>query len=264
MYTPITSGKKERDSSLPSIGNSISGYNMNSYYNKNYDTPPILPRTLNEDTDQFVSALVHEIRNPLTNINLSVQMLMPELNDMPLKKYIDIILRGSIQINTLINELLKYQQMDESRTEVHSIHQLLDEVLEMAKDRISLKNVKVIKQYTALNCDIPLNRPKMRIALTNIIINAIEAMTSGKGELRLVTKAVNSRYIIQIEDNGCGISKQNLQNIFKAYFTTKPSGLGIGLAKTYDILRSNHIKINVESEEGKGTSFILYFDKKSS
>jgi signal transduction histidine kinase len=86
-------------------------------------------------------------------------------------------------------------------------------------------------------------------------------MTSGKGQLTLLTKSMDNGYIIQIEDNGCGISKGNLKYIFKPYFTKKPGGLGLGLATTYDILRSNHVGINIESVLGKGTRFILLFKK---
>jgi signal transduction histidine kinase len=101
----------------------------------------------------------------------------------------------------------------------------------------------------------------MQIALTNIIINAIDAMPSENGELKLTTKSIDGKYIIQVEDNGCGISKANLKHIFKPFFTKKPGGLGLGLATTYHILKSNHVGIDVESEEGKGTLFILSFDK---
>lgn len=177
------------------------------------------------------------------------------------KIYLDIIMRSSVRINDLIEELLKYQQADEVQAEKHSIHQLLDEVLAMNEDRIMLKNITVRKEYTIQDCKIVVNRPKMKIALTNIIINAIDAMTSGKGELKLVTKSIDGKYVIQIEDNGCGISKGNLQHIFKPYFTNKPGGLGLGLATTYDILRSNHVGVNVESGEGEGTRFILLFKK---
>jgi signal transduction histidine kinase len=100
----------------------------------------------------------------------------------------------------------------------------------------------------------------MKIALTNIIVNAIDAM-SQKGELKIITKSIERKYAIQIEDNGCGISREDLKNIFKPYFTNKPGGLGLGLAATCDILQSNHVGVFVESEEGKGTRFILLFDK---
>lgn len=221
---------------------------------------PVL-KIAKEQPDQFSSALVHEVRNPLSNINLATQMLKSLTNDDNQKLYLDIILRGSERISSILTDLLASYKPDEHEAEKYSIHELLDEVLEMAKDRFILKKIAVRKNYTALNDEIAVSRPKMKIALTNIIINALEAMTSGKGELKLVTKIVGGRYIILIEDNGSGISKTNLKNIFKPYFTNKPGGLGLGLATTYNILRSNCVGVNVESEEGYGTRFILSFNK---
>ncbi|MGZ5191442.1 MAG: sensor histidine kinase, partial [Flavisolibacter sp.] len=119
----------------------------------------------------------------------------------------------------------------------------------------------VKKDYSAYDCQKVLNEPKMKIALTNIIVNAVEAMTGEDGKLKILTRSTGDKLIIQIEDNGCGISKENLKNIFKPYFTSKPGGLGLGLAATLDILRSNHVTVKVESEVGKGTCFILSLDK---
>jgi signal transduction histidine kinase len=212
---------------------------------------------------QFASSLVHEVRNPLNNIKLSVETLESIIKDKDLKIYLDIIIRNSERINNLIIELLKYQQADEVQAEKHSIQQLLDEVIEMAGDRIRLKNIVIRKEYAAQDCKIILDRQKMKIALTNIIINAIDAMASDKGELKFITKSIDGKYVIQIEDNGCGISKKNLKDIFTPYFTNKLGGLGLGLTATFDILRSNHVGINVKSVEGKGTRFILLFDRKN-
>jgi signal transduction histidine kinase len=71
----------------------------------------------------------------------------------------------------------------------------------------------------------------------------------------------NGKCVIEIEDNGIGISKQNLKNIFKPYFTNKPGGMTLGLSTTLDILHSNHAKVEVHSEEGRGTHFILSFER---
>jgi signal transduction histidine kinase len=212
---------------------------------------------------QFVAALAHEIRNPLSNINLAVEMLKSAIREDDNQKiYLDIIMRSSVRINELINDLLKYQQVDEVQTERLSICQLLDEVVEMAKDRIMLKNIAVRKNYATRDCKMILNKQKMKIALTNIIINAIDAMGTENGELRLATKLINNRYAIQIEDNGCGISKGDLKYIFKPNYTNKAGGLGLGLAATYDILQLNHVGVNVESQKGEGTRFILLFEEK--
>ena len=194
-------------------------------------------------------------------LNKPAELTLAALKDNDLKIYLAIIMRSSIRINEIINEVLKYHGVDEVQPEEHSIHHMLDEVLTMAEDRIRLKNIMVRKNYCR-DCKIMLNKPKMKIALTNIIINAIDAMTEKKGELKLITKSGKTNYVVQIEDNGCGISKGNLEHIFQAYFTNKPGGLGLGLSTTHAILHSNNVGVNVESQEGQGTKFILSFTKK--
>lgn len=209
---------------------------------------------------QSFVALAHEIRNPLTNINLSVEMLAAGLKDRDLQIYLDIIARGSLRIQGLVNQLLASRQADRVYQEKHSIHRLLDEVIEMAADRIGLNKVLVIKDY-GMDGELLFDEPKMKIALTNIIINAVESMTSGKKELRLVTKSLESGYVLYIEDSGCGIGEEELKLIFDPYFTRKSGGLGLGLTATYDILLSNAIGIGVESALGVGTRFLLYFNQ---
>jgi signal transduction histidine kinase len=210
---------------------------------------------------QFASALAHEVRNPLSNINLAVEMLKSLISNEDQKIYLDIIMRGAGRINDLVTDFLTSFEADEIQSGKHSIHQLINEVIAMTEDRIRLKNITIRKDYATRDCKIILNKQKMQIALTNIIINAIDAMPSENGELKLTTKSIDGKYVIQVEDNGCGISKANLKHIFKPFFTKKPGGLGLGLATTYHILKSNHVGIDVESEEGKGTLFILSFDK---
>jgi signal transduction histidine kinase len=104
------------------------------------------------------------------------------------------------------------------------------------------------------------NKQKIEIALTNIIINAIDAMHPENGKLKLITKSINGKCVIEIEDNGIGISKENLNNIFTPYFTDKAGGMGLGLSTTLGILKENHATVEVQSEEGMGTRFILSFE----
>lgn len=220
-----------------------------------------LPAIVEKNSCQFTAAMAHEVRNPLTNINLAVEMLKMQLSVSDQQTYLDIIMRSSVRINELVDELLKYQNADKIQTKKHSICELLDEVVVMAKDRIMLKNIKVRKKYAAQDCQVVLNKSNMKIALTNIIINAIDAMGMSNGELTLVTKAIDGRYIVRIEDNGCGIRKEDLKYIFKPNYTKKPGGLGLGLATTREILQLNHVEVSVESVEGEGTQFILSFIK---
>jgi len=219
------------------------------------------PVSLRSLPGKFVSALAHEVRNPLANINLSVEVLRSAIQDKESNVYLEIIQRNSTRVSSLINALLKYHEVCEVETDQHSIYQLLDDVFEMIQDRIKLKNITVRKTFAAQDFRILMNSEEMKIALTNIIINSIESMDAENGELKLITKSTDDQFEIQIEDNGCGISKSNLKNIFKPYFSNKPGGMGLGLATTNDILRANHVIVNVESEEGRGTIFVLTFDR---
>jgi len=188
-------------------------------------------------------------------------MLKSIITDSELKIYLDIISRSSTRINYLINELLKYQEIEDTETNKHSLHQLLDEVLTLTADRITLKKIKVRKEYNAEEGKISVDKAQIGIALTNIIINAIEAMAEQNGELTLVTRSIGNKYVIEIADNGIGIKNEQLKDIFRPNFTNKPGGMGLGLSTTLEILQYNHVVVDVSSEEGRGTCFILFFDK---
>ena len=214
-----------------------------------------------EEPNQFASALAHEVRNPLATINLAVQMLKSPTKVLDQMLYLDIIMKASGQINDLITDLLKTPQSGEMQLEKYTMHQLLDEALALAEDRILLKNITVRKDYSTLDCKIFVNKQEMKIALVNIIINAVDAMPPEKGKLKLITRSINGKCLIEIEDNGIGISKENLKNLFTPYFTSKAGGMGLGLSTTIDILKANHATVDVQSEEAKGTRFILSFER---
>jgi signal transduction histidine kinase len=214
-----------------------------------------------EQPNQFVSALIHEIRNPLTTISLAVQMLRSPARSCDRELYQDIIMRSSTQINDLVNDLLRSWQSDVIKPGNYPIHQLVDEALALAEDRIFLKNISVTKLYTTLDCKVLVDKQKMKIALANIIINAVEAMPYGNGKLKLITRSINNKCVIEIKDNGIGISQKNLSKIFVPYFTGKAGGMGLGLSATMDILLANHVTTEVRSVEGNGTCFYLSFQK---
>ena len=219
---------------------------------------------LNGRSVPITSVIVHELRNPLCNIMLTVHLLESRILDDSDRTYLEIIKRSSVKMNDLINYLLKGQEEKEIQEEKCSLHQLLDEVIEIAKDRITLKNIVIRKDYAPHDLKIKIDKPKIKIALTNIVVNAIDAIGSENGELKFGTKLIRGRHALLIQDNGIGISKENLPFIFNPYFTNKPGGVGVGLAVTKDILLSNQISVKVESMIGHGTRFILLFEKSKS
>ena len=97
----------------------------------------------------------------------------------------------------------------------------------------------------------------MKIALLNIIVNALEAITGEEGRLYLDTSAVNNHCLITIRDNGKGMDGETLSKVFDPYFTSKSNGNGLGMTNTQNIILNHKGKIEVFSEVGRGTSFII-------
>jgi signal transduction histidine kinase len=102
---------------------------------------------------------------------------------------------------------------------------------------------------------------KLKIAFLNIIINAIEAMSEDEGNLLVIIDENQDNYIVSINDNGSGISEENLIKLFEPYYTSKPNGMGLGLSSTLNIIRSHKAFIEVNSKLNIGTSFIITFQK---
>jgi signal transduction histidine kinase len=219
------------------------------------------PQILQKRPATFTSALVHELRNPLTNINLAAEILESGNLTEEQKKFVDIILRGAVRVNSLITDFLNAHRSDEIHSELWPVNDLLDEALAMNNDRILLKNILVIKSYSDKKTDILINKQEVKIALINIIVNAIESMNKNNGILKIRTSVAGEKCIVEIEDNGTGISEVNLTNIFNPYFTSKPNGMGLGLSTTLDILLSNCGTLNVKSEVGSGSCFTISFNK---
>ncbi|MFY7912371.1 MAG: ATP-binding protein [Emticicia sp.] len=209
-------------------------------------------------TARLARTLAHEVRNPLTNIHLSLDQLEPELVDEDLKLFTDIIRRNSLRINTLITELLESFKPKETILTAVSITELIEKALSEALDRINLKKITLVKNFGE-DCTLNLDQSKIKIAFLNLIINAIEAMEAEKGILTILTSVQGSYFSVAIKDNGIGISQENLNRLFEPYFTLKTNGLGLGLAATLTILQSHNARVEVDSQLGVGTTFTIAF-----
>ncbi len=210
-------------------------------------------------TERLIRMLAHEVRNPLTNVNLSAEQLESELENDDQKFYVEIIKRNCNRINDLITQLLQSSKPTEMPLSPYSLPKLLDETLAMAQDRIKLKKIKVIRKDADKSIIIPLDITSLQLAFLNLINNAIEAMDEDSGVLRIATKVSDSDAEVQISDNGIGISEDIMTKIFEPYFTGKKTGMGIGLASSLSIVHAHHGRIDVQSEEGIGTLFTISF-----
>jgi signal transduction histidine kinase len=209
-------------------------------------------------TGRIARTIAHEVRNPLTNISLASEQLkeMTGQNEEALMFH-EMISRNSNRINQLVSELLNSTRFAQLEYSQSNINQVLDEALELAKDRIDLNNIKVEKYYEKDLCDIYVDKEKIRLAFLNLIVNAIEAMEKGSGVLQLRTRKYDDKCIIEITDNGKGMDTETLGKLFEPYFTSKSKGNGLGLTNTQNIILNHRGAINVRSSVGKGTSFIV-------
>jgi signal transduction histidine kinase len=214
-------------------------------------------------TGRIARTIAHEVRNPLTNINLAVEQLQSELDGTQAASaelMLEMISRNSARINLLITDLLNSTKFTDLVYKRMSINQLLDETLELAKDRIQLKNITVMKTYSGAICDIAVDVERIKIAFLNIIVNAIEAMEPGAGILQLRTSNRDDKCMVMITDNGPGIDEESMSKVFEPYFTSKPKGTGLGLTNTQNIILNHNGHISLESKKGIGTTFTILLD----
>jgi PAS domain S-box-containing protein len=212
-------------------------------------------------TATLLRTLAHEVRNPLTNINLSVEQLKPELNSEDANIYLDIIARNCGRIDSLISELLDLSRPAEISLQRAGLQDIVDSTLAAASDRISLKNIRLERAYPDQPAFVMADREKLKIALLNILINAVEAVPSQSGVITVAIRKESGHYRVCINDNGNGIPEENISRIFEPYFTSKTNGFGLGLAATWNILQSHRAGIDVSSQLGEGTSFMLTFEE---
>jgi signal transduction histidine kinase len=212
-------------------------------------------------TGRLARIIAHEIRNPLTNIGLAADQLKSEIpENEETAMLLQMINRNGTRINQLITDLLSSTKFSELNYNSVSINELLDEALELADDRVHLKKITVQKEYSTDICNISADKEKLKIAFLNIIVNAVEAMPAEKGLLGLKTEGRENKCVITITDNGTGMDKETLSKLFEPYFTNKAKGNGLGLTNTQNIILNHKGRIEVESELGKGTSFIILLD----
>lgn len=211
-------------------------------------------------TGRISRTIAHEVRNPLTNINLATEQLKNEISENEDASLLfDMISRNSNRINQLISDLLNSTRTSELRYVKASINDVIDRSLEFAIDRIELKQIYVVKDYDPDICSVLVDEEKIVIAFLNIIVNAIEAM-SDEGTLHISTENKNSRCVVKITDSGKGLNKEDVSRLFEPYFTTKEKGTGLGLTNTQNIILAHNANMNVESEPGKGTTFTISFN----
>jgi PAS domain S-box-containing protein len=208
---------------------------------------------------RLVRTIAHEVRNPLNNITLSVEQMQQEVNDEQVTLYLNIIQRNGKRISDLISELLTTSRPTEITLEREVLQNILDDVISASIDGLTLKRLKMQVNYVHDPIEIMADREKLKLALVNIVINAVEAMKEDVGKLSILLEQTEYHAVVTISDNGCGISEENISRLFEPYFTQKRNGVGLGLTFTLNILQAHKAHIEVSSQPGQGTTFTIHF-----
>jgi signal transduction histidine kinase len=214
-------------------------------------------------TGNIARSIAHEVRNPLTNIGLSLEQLRSEPADSDdATIYYDIIKRNVGRINELITAMLNSSKPSQLDLQPQLLNQVIDEAVAIAEDRLRLQEVTLEKRYAEGLPPLPLDQEKIKMALLNIINNAIEAVPTGTGRITIKTGEDARNQYVQITDNGPGIESDILDKLFDAFHTSKSGGMGLGLTATQNIINSHEGKIYPTSTPGEGATFTIAFKKR--
>ena len=208
----------------------------------------------------LASGVAHEINNPLGGLFNCVQMLeeMGE-NEEFRRRYFALLKDGLNRIETTVGKLLWMSKNSTRGPEVIEIKQALKDVYGFIEYKLSKKNI-VYKENVEDGVCIIIDPHDFQQILINLMINSIQAMDDG-GTLTINAYKENSYAVIEVADTGSGIDEEHIGKIFDPFFTTKQpgKGTGLGLWLTYEIVKNYNGELQVESEKGRGTTFILRF-----
>jgi PAS domain S-box-containing protein len=216
-----------------------------------------------EMIDRMVQALAHEVRNPLNNINLSLEQIPSATDDKERSVYVEIIQRNSERIQNLISDLLLSSRTAQLNKQSFVLQDLIHAIVTNASDRMVLKKITCEISLPETPLLLKGDAQKLKIALMNIINNAIEAMQEN-GTLSIkLEKQKEHLTVLVIKDTGCGIPENEISKLFDPYHTTKKNGMGLGLATTINILHAHQVDIEVDSVVNVGTTFTLFFSEET-
>lgn len=211
-------------------------------------------------TGRFARMVGHEVRNPLTNIQLALDQLGSEGTQLPEQQlYFDILRRNSQRIDQLITEMLHTSRPLEVKMVPGLVNNVIADAFTQVKDRCELRKVKCVMELDPHLPHTPIDQSTLTVAFINLFVNAVEAMEEGKGLLGICTEHVKERVQVTVSDNGKGMSTADRERIFQPFFSGRSGGMGLGLTEARNIFNAHGALLTVESELGKGTTFRLLF-----
>ncbi|MCM8826762.1 MAG: response regulator [Candidatus Omnitrophica bacterium] len=223
---------------------------------------------------QLGAGVAHELNNPLGGILGYAQFILEKFKKKDLKeddikacqKYIETIEKEAIRCKKIVENLLRFSRRPITfKKEPANINNIVEDTISLIHHQLKIKNINVITNFQPNLPKAPLVINQIQQVLTNLILNAQQAMPNG-GELKISTsklfnsEKIPSTYIkIEVTDTGVGIPEENLPKIFDPFFTTKDKekGTGLGLSIAYQIIQEHRGNIEVKSKVGEGSTFTI-------
>lgn len=202
---------------------------------------------------ETAAILAHEIRNPLNCINLNVDVLIDNAPEGEDRDMLVTIKQEVQRLNKMVTDFLAMGKPMPLSKSIFRVLDLINEVAMLIKRQLTDNGIYHFIEVDQ-TLEIYADREQMRLVLLNLLLNAIQA-SNKSGRILLSSKATSCGTLIKVSDNGCGITKENLQKIFNSYFTTKADGAGLGLALVKRIVEKHSGTIKVESDLLNGTTF---------
>ncbi len=205
--------------------------------------------------------MAHEIRNPLSSLNINIELLREELGAEPqlsqkdeIHSLINFISYETLRLENNLKEFLDFNRLPPPKFEWVQVNEVLDSVVRLLRPDAQIKNAKIETHFQKKLPMLKIDISQFNLAISNLLVNSIQAV-SEKGEIHLSTRGSKKNVFIVIQDNGVGISKENLPKIFDFMFSTKPMGSGLGLSIVKKVISDHRGEISVKSEINRGTTF---------
>ncbi|MGA1865606.1 MAG: ATP-binding protein [bacterium] len=216
---------------------------------------------------EIAAGIAHEINNPLGGILIYSNLLLEDMNEAdPDRENLRKIINETIRCKDIVKELLDFARQTEPKMEAEDINKYIRGAIDLVEKQAIHHNIEIRTDLSGNLPEIKCDAAQLQQVFLNILINAVEAMQDKKsGKLVIESRLSDSRSYIEIifRDTGSGIPREILDKIYNPFFTTKPpgKGTGLGLSVSYGIIKKHDGIIEVESEEGKGTTFTIKLRK---
>ena len=213
----------------------------------------------------LTSGIAHEINNPLNYITGAYNGLVDFFEEHNLLEqeqvqlFLNSIDEGVKRISSIVKRLNQFSHSSRKFDEVCDVNLIIENCIYLLGNEVK-QRIDIQKEFSSESMIISGNSGKLHQAFFNILLNSAQAIKD-KGIINIKTEKKNGKIIVTIKDNGCGISKENINRIMEPFFTTKPpgQGVGLGLSIAYSIIKEHKGTIVFDSEEGKGTMVIITF-----